>query len=109
MSLKKLLKVNTVTYYEPNGQDKTTGGLKYDDEYEVKGRFGENTTRFDTQEAIDQVSEASFSSLEILVENGKICFEDLNYLIVDRQTIRTGSGQVSHYNYTLKTLDNANA
>jgi hypothetical protein len=109
MSLNNLLKVNTVTYTAPNGQDKTTGGLKYDDECEVLGRFGENTTRFDTQESIDQISEASFTSFESLVENGKITFCSNKYLIVDKQVIRKGNGKISHYNYTLKSLDNSNA
>jgi hypothetical protein len=106
MSLNSLLNVNTVLYTAPDGQDKVTGGLKYSDAISVKGRFGEATARFDTQEAIDQVSDASFSTFELLEINGKIQFGGQGYLIVDTNTIRTGIGQLSHYNYTLKSYDN---
>jgi hypothetical protein len=108
MSLSNLLKVNSVSYFAPDGQDKSTGALKFvDQELTILGRFGEATTRFDTQEATDQISEASFSTFEALLENGKIVFDEVGYIIVDINVIRNGAGALSHYNYTLKTLDNA--
>jgi hypothetical protein len=108
MSLNNLLNVNTVTYTTPDGQDKASGALKYGASSTIKGRFGEATSRFDTQEAVDQVSDASFSSFELLEKDGQILFEDQGYLIVDSSTIRKGDNTVSHYNYTLKSLDNSN-
>lgn len=107
MSLSNLINVNTVLYSSPSGQNKVTGGLEYTAPTTIRGRLGEATTRFDTQEAQDQVSDASFSTFEILQINGRIKFEAKTYLIVNKHGIRRGDGRISHYNYALQSLDNA--
>jgi hypothetical protein len=107
MSLKKLLNVHTVAYQPYTGQNKATGGQSYGTVQNIKGRFGEATTRFDTQEAIDQVADASFTSFELLTLQGRVVYLDKGYSITDIHVIRKGGGAISHYNYTLKSLDNS--
>jgi hypothetical protein len=106
MSLSSLINVNTVLHQPYTGQNKSTGAQEYGVISIIKGRFGEAKTRFDTQEAIDNVANASFTTFSVLELQDRIIFGTMAYSITDKNVIRKGNGSISHYNYTIKTLDN---
>jgi len=106
MSLLKLLTSQKMDYYAPDGQDKITGAMKYKDPQEIRGRLGEGVVRFDSQESIDSVADASLTSLHVLIKSGKIVYEGQNYVITERFAIRLGDSKIiSHYNYKLKSYE----
>jgi len=106
MSLTNLLSSQKMLYYAPAGQNKVSGALEYAQPQEIFGRLGEGVTRFDEQEAVDSLADASLSSLFVLIKNGKIVYEGQNYLIAGRHAIRKGNSKIiSHYNYELKSYE----